>query len=118
MARREADFLNGVPELLVLRLLSQESMHGYQLVQRIKMVSRDEFSFGESCIYPLLHRLRRDALLTSRRDLVAGRSRVVYSVTKKGEKHLGAQVSRWQRVTGILSSLVEGDIHGSNSMAG
>src|SRR5437868_2804543 len=51
------DFLNGVPELLVLRLLARRPMYGYQLVRAIEQSSGQVLEFGEGCIYPVLHRL-------------------------------------------------------------
>src|SRR6185503_392475 len=51
------DFLNGVPELLILKLLGQRPMHGYDLVEAIKTSSLMQLEFGEGCVYPLLHRL-------------------------------------------------------------
>ena len=57
--RTNPDFLNGVPELLLLRLLARQPMYGYELVQRIRLQSDSALEFGEGCIYPILHRLER-----------------------------------------------------------
>ena len=65
------DFLNGVPELLILQLLDQRPLHGYDLVQAIHDASGHKLDFGEGCIYPVLHRLEAQKLLSSRRELVA-----------------------------------------------
>jgi hypothetical protein len=53
-------FIDGVPELLLLRLLAQNEMYGYELVAKIHSISDGAFSFGEGCIYPILHRLVGD----------------------------------------------------------
>src|SRR5262245_61792377 len=50
-------FLNGVPELLILDLLSRRAMYGYELVQAIRAASGGSLEFGEGCVYPILHRL-------------------------------------------------------------
>ena len=55
MKRTNPSFLNGVPELLVLRLLAQREMYGYQIVEEIRLQSREALTFGEGCIYPYLH---------------------------------------------------------------
>ncbi len=101
MARRRTnpDFLNGVPELLILRLLSQKPMYGYELVQNIKLLSSGQFEFGEGCVYPLLHRLEAEGALASRRENVAGRSRVVYRVSRTATR-----VSRKHRTVGPVWS--------------
>jgi PadR family transcriptional regulator PadR len=60
------DFLNGVPELVVLQLLSRRPMYGYELLRAIDHSSGEVLEFGEGCIYPILHGWRTDGHLTSR----------------------------------------------------
>jgi PadR family transcriptional regulator PadR len=96
--RKDPDFVNGVPELLILRLLARQPMHGYEVVQAIRLGTDGALSFGEGCIYPLLHRLEADGCLTARWEQVAGRSRVVYRLTAAGRKRLAAVGDRWAGV--------------------
>ena len=119
MARRRTnpDFLNGVPELLILKLLSQQPMYGYQLVQAIKQRTAGQLEFGEGCVYPLLHRLEAEGALHSRRELVAGRERVVYRVTRDGRARLQVTSQRWSNVVGAVRLVVEGGAHGRVQMA-
>ena len=71
--RSNPDFLNGVPELLILQLLAREPMYGYELVQAIKYATGSKLLFGEGCIYPILHRRAiATSSCSSRRDLVGG----------------------------------------------
>ena len=77
MRRTNPDFLNGVPELLILQLLERRPMHGYDLVQSIRAASGERFEFGEGCIYPLLHRLESQGFLESKREAAGGRKRAV-----------------------------------------
>ena len=74
MSRRRTnpDFLNGVPELLVLRLIDREPMYGYQIVEALRRSTHDAFAFGEGCIYPVLHKLVRQRLLRRGRSSTAG----------------------------------------------
>ena len=109
--RTNPDFLNGVPELLLLRLLARKPMYGYELVQSIKFQSEAALQFGEGCIYPVLHRLERAGLLSSRREDVCGRSRVVYRLTPAGAQQLEESVSAWQRVIQAVSRILDGDAH-------
>ena len=60
------DFLNGVPELLVLQLLARRPMYGYQLVRSIERSTGQVLEFGEGCIYPVLHRLEADGHLAAK----------------------------------------------------
>ncbi len=111
MGRRKTnpDFVTGVPEMLVLRLLSQRAMHGYAVVQAIKIQSEQQFQFGEGSIYPILHRLESDGMLRTKSVTVNGRQRVVYSITAKGKKRLVESHSVWQQVVGAVNAIFEED---------
>ena len=106
--RTNPDFLNGVPEILILHLLSGRAMYGYQLVQSIKLATRDALSFGEGCIYPVLHRLETDGHLRATREQVAGRSRVVYRLTEAGRRRLDAAAARWEQVAAAVGHILKG----------
>jgi PadR family transcriptional regulator PadR len=92
-------FLNGVPELLVLGLLSRREMYGYQIVEEIRARTGGALSFGEGCIYPYLHHLEAEKHVSSRRLDVDGRSRNYYKLTPRGRKRLEELNSEWKRVT-------------------
>lgn len=106
--RSNPDFLNGVPELLVLHLLSRQPLYGYELVKAIRRTSGEAFDFGEGCIYPVLHRLEADDLLASRRAVVSGRSRVIYRVTPRGLARLDDSRAVWRRVVAAVCRVLEG----------
>jgi PadR family transcriptional regulator PadR len=106
MAQTNPPFMSGVPELLLLRLLDDREMYGYELVRSIREVTSDAISLGEGVIYPVLHSLERNGSLKSKRRPVGGRTRVYYSVTKKGRERLARLQGEWQRIqTGITSAL-------------
>jgi PadR family transcriptional regulator PadR len=105
------DFLNGVPELVVLELLSRCPMYGYELVQAVKDESGGVLAFGEGCIYPLLHKLEARGDLSSRRVDVGGRSRVVYRVTPKGSKQQAASLAEWSEVVAAVGRVLQGGKH-------
>jgi PadR family transcriptional regulator PadR len=105
------DFLNGVPELVVLDHLSGRPMYGYELVQAIQAESGGVLAFGEGCIYPLLHKLEARGDLASRRMEVGGRSRVVYRVTPKGKKQFAASAAQWSAVVAAVETILQGGKH-------
>lgn len=115
--RTNPDFLNGVPELLILKLLARRPMYGYELVRAIEQASSQTFEFGEGCIYPTLHRLEAEGLLASRRETVAGRSRVVYRVTPAGKQRLSQSTATWQRIAAAISQVLLGDQDGHPAVA-
>ena len=96
--RSKTHFVNGIPEMLLLRLLSHEEMYGYQLVEAIHRRSEEVFQFGEGCLYPILHKLAADGYLTSRREVVDGRPRHYYKISPKGRKQLESMSEAWRGV--------------------
>jgi PadR family transcriptional regulator PadR len=115
--RTNPDFLNGVPELLLLSLLSRRPMYGYELVQAIRASTQGTLEFGEGCVYPILHRLEAEGMLASKRETVAGRSRVIYRVTGKGSKKLATTVSTWQQIVQAINHTLQGGKHGQPALA-
>ncbi len=115
--RTNPDFLNGVPELLILSLLSRRSMYGYELIQAIRQATNGTLEFGEGCVYPVLHRLEADGMLAGKRETVAGRSRVTYRVTAKGSKQLASTVTTWQEIVQAVNQALQGGEHGRPAMA-
>lgn len=116
--RTNSEFRNGVPELLVLRLLAQRPMYGYQLVQAIKDASQNRFDFGEGCIYPILHRLQAQKDLLSKRTSVDNRTRVVYHLTPQGKQRLANVTQNWQEVVATVQAVLQGGLpHASIDMA-
>jgi PadR family transcriptional regulator, regulatory protein PadR len=111
------DFLNGVPELLILKLLVDTPMHGYDVVQAIKAASGGALQFGEGCVYPVLHRLEAQNYLSSRRELVAGRNRIVYRVTKLGQRRLADSWQAFKQVVAGVTAVLQGGEHGQPAVA-
>ncbi len=111
MAQTNPPFMTGVPELLLLRLLEQQEMYGYQLVRSIRQVTDEAISLGEGVIYPALHGLERNGALKSRRKAVAGRTRVYYSLTRKGRQRLEKLQQDWRRIQGGITSALEAPAH-------
>lgn len=109
--RTNPDFLNGVPELVILELLCRRAMYGYELVQAIREQSGGELEFGEGCVYPLLHKLEERGLLASRRVDVGGRSRVVYRVTTPGKSRLAETAAEWRRIAASIQGILQGGDH-------
>ena len=103
--------MSGVPELLLLRLLHQREMYGYELVRSIRTVTDDAISLGEGVIYPVLHGLERNGFLKSKRKTVASRTRVYYSLTKKGRGRLDKLQNDWRRIQGGIETALETPCH-------
>jgi PadR family transcriptional regulator, regulatory protein PadR len=100
--------LKGSLPALILQTLSYGSSHGYEIAGRIKRQSQGVLDFKEGTLYPTLHTLERDGLLTSEEQLENGRVRRYYKLTEKGLKELEQQKTSWQRMSGAISTILEG----------
>ncbi|HEV8217083.1 MAG TPA: PadR family transcriptional regulator [Gemmatimonadaceae bacterium] len=96
---KSRDLFPGALEMMVLRLLKQQPMHGYALVQRIQQASRNLLQVEEGSLYPALQRLLKDGLVEAEWGVSATNRRVrVYRITRTGAKHLGNEVSSFERM--------------------
>jgi PadR family transcriptional regulator PadR len=106
------NFMNGVPELLILGLLQREEMYGYEIVQAIRSRTDAVVSVGEGVVYPVLHGLERDGAIRSRRKTVNSRSRIYYSVTPAGSHRLADLSEAWNNLAGAIHKMLTGGRHG------
>jgi PadR family transcriptional regulator PadR len=86
-------------------------------VQAIRAATCETLEFGEGCIYPILHRLEDQKLLSASQDVVGGRTRFVYRVTTKGKAQLSESVSAWQRVVDSVNHALQGGDRGRAAVA-
>jgi len=110
MAPRESNpnFMNGVPELLILRLLGEREMYGYEIVQEIRDRTGAVIAVGEGVVYPVLHNLEEAGAIRSRRKSVNGRSRIYYSVTKAGTSRLAVLAESWTTLAAAIHGMISG----------
>jgi DNA-binding PadR family transcriptional regulator len=90
------DALNGQLDPLILATVAEEPAHGYAILQRLKQRSAGTFDLAEGTIYPALHRLERDGLLSSSWSMQSGRRRRVYRVTRPGRSALQVRRRVWK----------------------
>jgi PadR family transcriptional regulator PadR len=100
----------GSTSLLILALLSEEPMYGYQISQELEKRSGGYFEMKEGLLYPLLHRLKREGLLNSEwQDAVGERRRKYYTITGTGRQALKEQTQEWQifmdKLQGVLAGV-------------
>src|ERR1700733_14278911 len=104
----QRDLFRGALEMMVLRSVMREPMHGYALVQHIKQRSNDLLQVEEGSLYPALQRLLKEGLLKAEWEISASNRRVrTYRITAAGEKHLERELFSFERmldaVTMVLS---------------
>jgi len=91
----KSDALNGQLDPLILATIADEPAHGYAILQRLKTRSGGAFDLAEGTIYPALHRLERDGLLSSSWSTEGGRRRRVYRITRNGQAALQTRRREW-----------------------
>lgn len=96
----------GLSELMILRLVQDQEMYGYEIVQAIAARTQAVLTPGEGVIYPLLHALEKDGALKSRRKSVGGRSRIYYSLTARGSKKLAAMTDHWKALNSAVGAVL------------
>lgn len=95
----QRDLFPGALEIMILRTLKRQPLHGYALVQHIKRASNDLLEIEEGSLYPALQRLLKDKLVSAEWGVSSTHRRVrVYKLTPAGKKHLDHEVSKLERM--------------------
>ena len=109
--RTNPDFLNGVPELLILSLLSRQPMYGYELSQAIEQRSGQILTLGKGTLYPLLYNIEAKKLVKAKwQTSDSGRKRRYYSITGKGTDELARQKAQLKELTAGLNLVLGGTL--------
>jgi PadR family transcriptional regulator, regulatory protein PadR len=95
----QRDLFPGALEIMILRTLKRQPLHGYALVQHIKRASNDLLEIEEGSLYPALQRLLKDKLVSAEWSISSTNLRVrIYKLTPAGKKHLEHEVSKFERM--------------------
>ena len=98
--------LKGHLDPLVLAVLEDGPMHGYGIIEQLRLRSDELFDLPEGTVYPSLHRLERLGAVTSARERVAGRERRVYRLSRRGRAALGERRTDWVRFASAVSTIL------------
>jgi DNA-binding PadR family transcriptional regulator len=98
--------LKGHLDGLILAVVAPEPLHGYAVIEQLKTRSGGALALPEGTVYPALHRLEADGLLQSAWSTASGRRRRVYSITRLGQKELGASRKRWRVFAGTIEAVL------------
>ncbi len=101
------DQLQGTLDLLILKVLAREPMHGYGVVQRIQQVSDDALRVEEGSLYPAVHRMEQADWITSEWKVTeSGRRAKYYKLTAAGRRQLDREEKNWSRVSGAVAKVL------------
>ena len=104
----KSDLLQGTLDLLILRTLSGDPMHGWGISQRIQQLSKDVLQVNQGSLYPALHRLEQQGLIEAEwGNSENNRQARFYQLTKKGERQLRDETAQWERMTLAVQKILE-----------
>jgi transcriptional regulator len=105
--RERLELLQGTLDLLILKTVALEPMHGWAIAQRIRQVSGEILQVGQSALYPALHKLEQHGWIESEWKISETNRRAkYYSLTRAGRKALTAEAANWERLSGAISAIV------------
>ncbi len=108
MTGRRNDFIRGTLEMLVLKVLQIEPMHGWGISERIQLMSKESLSFSQGSLYPVLAKLQRTGMITTRWGRTENnRKAKYYALTPEGERRLRAEHANWRRLSAAVDWIME-----------
>src|SRR5580700_5044163 len=97
---KPSDLLQGTLDLLILKTLVREPLHGWGIAKRMLVLSGDVLSVGQGSLYPALHRLEQQGWITAEwKDSDLGRAAKFYALTREGKRQLERELESWHRLS-------------------
>ena len=107
-APREAALLQGTLDMLILKILALEPLHGYGVVQRLQQISKDALQIRQGSLYPALYRLENRRWVKAEWKMTdGGREAKYYRLTAAGRRQLEEEQASWKRLTDVISLVLE-----------
>jgi transcriptional regulator len=107
MPPKPADLLQGTLDLLILKAVSLGKLHGYGVLLRIQQISGEQLVIQQGSLYPALYRLEHDGDLRGEWGESENNRRArYYSLTPQGRRRLAAETEKWNRMAGIMDSIL------------
>ena len=104
---RPNDLLQGTLDLLVLKILALEPMHGWAISQRLKQMSGDVLQVSDGSLYPALHKLEHEGWIKANWHATESNRRAkFYELTKLGQQQLNKETAQWERLSSAVSQVV------------
>jgi PadR family transcriptional regulator PadR len=105
---KPADLVQGTLDLLILKILALEPLHGWAISQRLKLLSADVLAVSDGSLYPALHKLEQDGWIRAEwRPTENNRRAKFYSLTRLGRARLRAERDNWIRLSSAITALVQ-----------
>jgi PadR family transcriptional regulator PadR len=105
---KPVDLVQGTLDLLILKTLALEPMHGWAIARRIRQVSRDVLQVNQGALYPALHRLEQQGWIKAKWGESENRRRAkYYSLSAAGRQYLNREQANWERLSGAINLVLE-----------
>ena len=104
---KPTDLVQGTLDLLILRTVALEPMHGWAIAQRIRQVSGDVLQVGQGALYPALHKLEQQGWIAAEWAMSENNRRAkYYTLTREGRKALAEETAQWERLSAAIALVV------------
>jgi transcriptional regulator len=104
---RPTDLVQGTLDLLIMRTIATEPLHGWAIAQRIQLLSREVLKVNQGSLYPALHRLEQQGLIAAEWGASENnRQAKFYELTRAGRKQLADETRNWERMAGAVARIL------------
>jgi PadR family transcriptional regulator PadR len=104
---KPTDLVQGTLDLLILKIIAMEPMHGWAIAHRIHQMSNEVLQVGQSALYPALHKLEQQGWIAAEWKVSENNRRAkYYSLTRDGRKALAREAVQWERLSAAISLIV------------
>jgi PadR family transcriptional regulator PadR len=105
---KPTDLVQGTLDLLILRVVASEPLHGWAIAQRIRQMSNEQLRVGQSALYPALHKLEQQGWVEAQWAPSENNRRAkYYRLTSAGRKALRTETAQWERLSAAISLIVK-----------
>ncbi len=106
MSNIDKTLLSGSMGTMILKLLSEKDMYGYEMIETLRSRSQNVFELKAGTLYPLLHTLEAKNYLTSYESEGVGKVRKYYTITKEGRKYLKSKLEEWETYSTAVAKVL------------
>jgi transcriptional regulator len=104
---KPSDLVQGTLDLLLLKILALEPLHGWAIGQRLKQISGDVLQVSDGSLYPALHKLEQEGWITAEwKPTENNRRAKFYSLSRLGRKQLQKEAANWERLSGAITGVL------------
>ena len=105
---KPSDLVQGTLDILLLKILALQPLHGWAISQRLKQVSANVLHVSDGSLYPALHKLEQEGWIAAEwKTSELGRRAKFYSLTRLGRRQLAKQASEWERLSSAISRVMQ-----------